>query len=328
MKDVRTGILGMGKRLGSKVVTNKDLEKMVDTSDEWIQTRTGVVERRLIAEGESVAVLGSEAAKEAIKSAGIKPEEIGLVIVSTITPEQPLPATASFVQKEVGATKAGAFDLVAACAGFVYALTISDPMIRTGMFKYILVVSSDTLSTITNWEDRGTCVLFADGAGAAVLGAVEAPRGLISASIYNDPVYYNLLEIPAGGSRRPMSEEIIRNKEHFVRMRGNELFKIAVRAMADVAQEVMEKAGFTIDQVDHLVPHQANIRITDAVTEKLKIDPEKAFSNIKYMGNNSSATIPVSLYDLQASGKLKKGDTVLCPTFSAGIAYGAFLMRW
>lgn len=328
MSNLRTGILGLGKRLGGKLLTNADLEKMVDTSDEWIRTRTGISERYIIDKGESNAVLASGAAKEAIKNANIDPEEIGLIIVTTITPEQPLPATACFVQREIKAVKAGAFDLVAACPGFVYAVSISDPMIRTGMFKYILVISSDTLSTITDWQDRGTCVLFADGAGAVVLGGVEEPSGLLASSIYNDPSFIDLLEIPGGGSNRPLSVDVINNGEHFVKMKGNELFKVAVRNMTDVANEVLKKANLTIDQVDHLVPHQANIRITDAVTEKLKIDPEKAFSNIKHMGNNSSATIPASLYDLQKSGKLKRGDIILCPSFGAGIAYGAFLMRW
>ncbi len=328
MVNLRAGILGMGKKLGSKVVTNHDLEKIVETSDEWIRTRTGIIERRLIDEGESAATIGTEAAKIAIENAGIDPEEIGLVIVSTITPEQPLPATASFIQKGVGAKNAGAFDLVAACPGFVYSVTMAEPHIISGKFKYVLVVSVDTLSTITDWNDRGTCVLFADGAGAAVLGAVEEPRGLLATAIHNDPENLELLEIPAGGSRRPYTKEIVEKGEHLVKMRGNELFKVAVRSMVDVSKEALDAAGLTIDDIDHLVPHQANIRITDMVARTLKIDPEKAFTNISHMGNNSSATIPASLYDLEQSGKLKKNDTVLCTTFGAGVAYASLIINW
>ncbi|MBN2135277.1 MAG: ketoacyl-ACP synthase III [Acidobacteria bacterium] len=328
MQEKRVGILGLGKKLGSKVLTNKDLEKIVDTSDEWIQTRTGIKERRILDKGESAATLASAAAKEALENAGVKAEEIDLVVVTTITPEQPLPATAAFVQREIHADKAGAFDLVVACPGFVYALTVLSPLISIGKYKYILVVSCDTLSTITDWEDRGTCVLFADGAGAAVLGEVPAPRGILQSAIHNDPYNIELLEIPGGGSRRPYSHEVIDNKEHFVKMRGNELFKVAVKSMTDVSLEVLEKAGWTIDDVDLLVPHQANIRITDAVATRLKVDKEKAVISITYMGNNSSATIPATLYDIQKEGRLKENDIVLCTTFGSGVAYGALLIQW
>jgi len=327
MKEKRSGILGIGKKLGSKVLTNPDLEKMVDTSDEWIRTRTGIIERHIVEEGETTVTLATAASQEAIKEAGIDPEDIGLVIVTTITPEQPLPATASFVQEEIGAVNAGAFDLVVACPGFVYGVSIADSLIKTDMCKYILVISCDILSHITNWDDRTTCVLFADGAGAAVIGEIESSRGFLATALHNRP-FSELLEIPAGGVRKPITPELLEKKENKVIMRGNELFKVAVKAMSDVSKEVLEKADYSIEQVDHLVPHQANIRITDAVANRLKIDPEKAFTNIQYMGNNSSATIPASLYDLAKSGKLKKGDVVLSPSFGAGVSYGAFLIIW
>jgi 3-oxoacyl-[acyl-carrier-protein] synthase-3 len=328
MEEKRVGILGLGKKLGSKVLTNQDLEKIVDTSDEWIQTRTGIIERRICDEGESAGTLASDAAREAIDNAGIKPEEIDLIVVTTVTPEQPLPATAAFVQRALGADNAGAFDLVAACPGFVYALTVLPPLISTGKYKYILVVSCDTLSTITNWDDRSTCVLFADGAGAAVIGEVPAPKGILQSAVHNDPYNIELIDIPGGGSRRPYSCEIINNKEHLIQMRGNELFKNAVRYMADVSLEVLEKEGMSIDDIDFLVPHQANKRITDAVATRLKIAEDKAIMNITYMGNNSSATIPATLYDIQSDGRLKENDVVLCTTFGAGIAYGAVLIKW
>lgn len=330
MTEKRTGILGIGKMLGSKIVTNQDMEKIVETSDEWIRTRTGIIERRLLDtdNGETAVTIGTAAAKEAIKNAGIKPEDIGLIIVSTITPHQPLPATASFIQRELGITNAAAFDISVACPGFVYAVTIADPMIRTGMFKYVLVISVDILSAITNWDDRGTCVLFADGAGAAVLGQVDHPRGVLATTIYNDPELIELLDIPEGGSTNPPTQEIIDNKLNKVRMRGNELFKFAVRYMVNVSKEVLEKANLTVDDIAFAVPHQANIRITDAVAKSLNVPEEKAVSNISHMGNNSSATIPCTLYDLWAQGKLKEGDLVLTPSFGSGISYGALLFRW
>ena len=323
----KVGIIGLGSYLPKKVFTNADLEKMVDTSDEWITTRTGIKERRIASVKEAASDLAQKAAESALKDASLKAKDLDLIIVATITPDMQFPSTACLVQKALGAAKAACFDISAACAGFVYALSIAEKFILSGVYKNALVVGSEKLSSITNWKDRNTCVLFGDGAGACILASVKS-GGIISTYLGADGKNSHLLTLPAGGSRLPTSKETVSKKLHFVKMQGNELFKSAVRIMSDSVDKVLRKAGLSCKDLDILIPHQANIRILLAVAKKTALPAGKIYFNIEKYGNMSSASTAIALCEAVKSGRIKKGDIVVLDAFGAGLVWGAMVIKW
>lgn len=322
------GILGTGSYLPEKVLTNADLEKMVDTNDEWIVSRTGIRERRIAAPEEASSDLSVKAAKKALEKAGISAEEIDLIIVTTVTPDMNFPATACLVQDQLGAKKAATFDLSAACTGFIYGISAAAQFIATGVYKYVLVIGVECLSRILDWTDRNTCVLFGDGAGAAVLGPVEEGYGFLSFELGGDGSGGNLLNLPAGGSRLPASEKTIQERLHYVHMSGREVFKFAVRVMGNATEEALAKAGLTKEDIDFLVPHQANIRIIDSAVKRLGLTEEKVVVNLDRYGNMSSASIPVALDEAVQRGQIKKGDTMVLCGFGGGLTWGATVLKW
>ncbi|MDP2211374.1 MAG: beta-ketoacyl-ACP synthase III [Candidatus Aquicultor sp.] len=322
------GIAGMGVFVPEKILTNADLEKMVDTSDEWIRVRTGIIERRIVEGDTATSDLAAEAAKNAIKDAGIKPEDIDLILVATSTPDMIFPSTACLVQSKLGIDGCAAFDLQAACTGFVYGMTVAAQFIETGMYETVLLIGADAFTRHINWEDRDTCILFGDGAGAVVLKRVEAGYGLISSYLAADGRGADLLKIPAGGSANPGSEETVRDKLHYVQMNGNAVFKFAVRILHEAAIGALANAGMLVEEIDYLVPHQANIRIIDSAAARLGIDKKKIIVNLERYGNTSTASIPLALNDLYLSGKLKQGDNLMLVGFGAGLTWGANIIKW
>lgn len=325
---IRAAITGTGSYLPKKILTNADLEKMVETSDEWITTRTGVKERRQAAPQEAASDLGAEAARRALKEAKVQPEEIDCLIVATISGDMPFPATACFIQHLIGAKNAAAFDISAACSGYIYALNIAKSFIETKTYKKVLVVAVDVLSRITDWSDRGTCVLFGDGAGAAVLEPTQDENGIMSVYIGSDGSATDLLKVPGGGSRLPVSAETLKNKDHYIKMAGNEIFKLAVTAMIDSARKAMEMADLKCEDIKLLIPHQANIRIIEATAKRLKLPVEKIFVNIQKYGNMSGATTAIGLDEAFREGRIKKGDYVELVAFGAGLTWGAAVIKW
>ena len=328
MANTRAGILGTGHSYPEGILTNADLEKIVETSDDWITTRTGIKQRRKAKPGEYTSMFAVRAARQAIERAGLQPADIDLILCATVTPDQILPSTGCIIQAELGANKAAAMDIVAACSGFLYGLTMADTMIRTGQSKYALVIGAEILTQYVDYTDRQTCVLFGDGAGAAVLGTVDGERGILAARIRSDGRYEEQLYSPGGGTRKPPSTETLAAGDHFFKMKGNELFKVAVRSMADVSREVLEEAGLTAEDVSIFIPHQANQRITDAVANKLNVESERVYSNIAMHGNTSSASIPIGLDECVEAGKINTGDLVLLASFGGGVTWGGVLMRW
>ena len=328
MSNVRAGILGTGHAYPSGVLTNADLEKIVDTTDEWITTRTGIKQRRKAAPGEYTSQFATRASQDAIERAGIDPADIDLILCATVTPDQILPSTACLIQAQLGASKAAAMDIVAACSGFVYGVTIVESMIRTGQIKYALVIGAEVLTRYVDYTDRGTCVLFGDGAGAAILGPVEGDRGILATKIRSDGRYEEQLFAPGGGTKVGFSAETIARGDHFFKMKGNEVFKIAVRSMSDISKQVLCEAGLTTEDVNLFIPHQANQRITEAVANMLKVDPALVYSNISQHGNTSSASIPISLDECVQAGRIKKDDIVLMTSFGGGVTWGGVVMRW
>ncbi len=327
MQKNKVGIAGIGFYVPEKVLTNRDLERMVDTSDEWIRTRTGILERRLAEKGTGTSDLSARAAKKALENAGMKAEEIELLIVATTTPDQPLPSTACFVQEKIGAKNATAFDLGAACAGFLYALVTAEQFIKSGTHKKVLVVGADLISSFIDWTDRGTCVLFGDGAGAAVLTETKS-GGILASVLGSDGHYAELLKICGGGSRRPASDETIKAKEHYLKMSGSEVFKLAVRGMAEAVTKALAKAGVSKEEIACFIPHQANQRIIDAVSERLEFPKEKIFINLQKYGNTSAASCAIALCEAVEEGKIKKGDKVVLTTFGSGLVWGAMVIEW
>jgi len=322
----KVGIIGVGKYLPKKVLTNLDLEKMVDTSDEWITTRTGIKERRLVAEGEATSDLAREASRDALRDAGVKPQDIDLIIVATITPDMQFPSVACILQNALGAKNAVCFDVCAACAGFVYALETARVFIVNGGYKNALVVGAEVLSSITDWQDRSTCVLFGDGAGAVVLSEVKS-GGVLATYMGANGADADLLMVPAGGSRFPSTHKTVDNRLHYIKMRGNELFKVAVNTMTEAALRVLDKAGLKFSDVDLIIPHQANTRIIFAVAKKIGLSPDKIFLNIERYGNMSSASTAVALCEAIKEGRAKKGDIILLDAFGAGLVWGACLIK-
>ncbi len=317
----------MGKYVPKKVLTNTDLEKMVETSDEWITTRTGIKERRMVAKGEAASDLAAKAAKDALSDAKLDPHNLELIIVASITPDMQFPATACILQNILGAKHAVAFDISAACSGFVYALTIAEQFIARGVYKNALVVGAEVLTSITDWKDRNTCVLFGDGAGAAVLSEVKS-GGIISTYLGAEGAMGNLLCVPAGGSRAPASARTVEGRMHYLKMRGNELFKIAINTMTSSAETVIKQAGLKPQDIDLVIPHQANTRIIAMVAKKLKLPMDKFYLNIERYGNMSSASLAVALCEAVKEGRIKKGDYILLDAFGAGLVWGAMIIKW
>ena len=328
MSIINSGILGTGHSYPEGILTNADLERIVDTSDEWITTRTGIKQRRKAGPDEYTSQFAVRASREAIERAGIDPTEIDLILCATVTPDQILPSTACLIQAELGANNAAAMDVVAACSGFLYGLSLADAMIRCGQSKYCLVIGAEILTRYVDYTDRSTCVLFGDGAGAAVLGAVESDRGILAAKIRSDGRYEEQLYAPGGGTKGGFTAETIARGDHFFKMKGNELFKVAVRSMTDISREVLQDAGLTTEDVKLFIPHQANQRITDAVASKLNVDEAMVYSNIAMHGNTSSASIPIGLDECVESGRVQKGDVVLLASFGGGVTWGGVVMRW
>jgi len=322
-------IAGTGAYLPDKVLTNFDLEKMVDTSDEWIQQRTGIVERRIAEPGMATSDLCIRAARQAIKQAELDPLDIEVIIVCTVTPDSFFPSTACYVQRGIGAKRAYAFDLSAACAGFIYGMDIADGMIRSGRYENILIVGGEVFNKIIDWSDRNTCVLFGDAAGAAVFRATDEPKGILSCYAGSDGDYADveLLGMPAGGTRIPASHDSVEQKLHTIKMRGREVFKLGVRIMPEAAQRALELAGVGINDIDLFIPHQANIRIIEAVGDRLGIDRDKVFVNVNKYGNTSAATTIVALDEAIRCGRAKPGDLILMATFGAGLTWGGAVIR-
>ncbi|HWI40852.1 MAG TPA: beta-ketoacyl-ACP synthase III [Verrucomicrobiae bacterium] len=325
---IRSRIRGTGSAVPAKVLTNFDLEKMVDTTDEWITTRTGIRERRIAVEGEYTSTFAAAAARNALEMAGVSAEEIDLIIVATITPDFPFPATACLVQDAIGAKNAAAFDIAAACSGFVYGLSIADRFIRTGGAKKALVIGAEVLSRIVDWTDRNTCLLFGDGAGAAVLVAEEGEHGVLSTHIHSDGSYWELLYQPGCGSRNPPSQSTLDQRKIFLMMQGNEVFKLAVRAMEEAAYEALEANGVTKEQLDFFIPHQANRRIIDAIAKRLAVGEDKVYVNLDRFGNTSAASIPIALDEANRKGLIREGNLVLFDAFGGGLTWGSALVRW
>lgn len=322
------GILGLGCYVPEKVLTNHDLEKIVETSDEWIVERTGIKNRHIAAEGEATSDMSVIAAERALADAGVSPEEIELVIVATASADHAFPSTACLVQDRIGAKNAAAFDLSAGCSGFVYSLGVASQMVKSGLYKKALIIGAETLSRIMNWEDRNTCVLFGDGAGAAVIGEVEDGLGVLGIDLGSDGSGGKYLFQPAGGSRRPASHETVDAREHFIHMNGNEVFKFAIQIMGKTAKRALAKAGLEPAYVDLLVPHQANIRIINSAAKRLKMPMEKVWVNVDKYGNTSAASIPIALCEAQEQGVLKKGGTVLLVGFGAGLTWSSIVLKW
>jgi len=323
----KVGIIGVGEYLPEKVLTNADLEKMVDTSDEWITTRTGIKQRRIAAETQAASDLASKAAQKALEDAKLSPAELELIIVATITGDMQFPSVACFIQQALGAKNAVCFDIAAACAGFIYGISVAQQFISTGAYKNALVIGVEVLSRITDWQDRSTCVLFGDGSGAAVLAEVES-GGILSTYLGGDGALNELLMLPAGGSRQPATAKTVEGRLHYIKMRGNELFKIAVQAMTKAAQRALDKAGLKFSDVDMVIPHQANMRIIMAVAKKLGLSEDKIYLNIEKYGNMSSASTATALCEAVKAGKIKKGDIVLLDAFGAGLVWGACVIQW
>jgi len=325
---VRTKITGTGSSVPERVLTNNDLEKMVDTSDDWITTRTGISERRIAAEGEYTSTFATAAAESALSMAGITAEELDLIVVATVTPDFPFPATACLVQNNLKANKAAAFDISAACSGFLYGVALANQCIRGGTVKKALVVGAEVLSRIVDWSDRNTCCLFGDGAGAVVLEARQGEAGILSSHIHSDGSYWELLHQPGCGNRNPAVQKTLDERLVYISMQGNEVFKLAVRAMEDVALEALAANGLTTADIDLFIPHQANRRIIDAIGKRLGLDGEQVFVNLERYGNTSSASIPIALDEANRTGRVREGDIVLFDAFGGGLTWGATLVRW
>jgi 3-oxoacyl-[acyl-carrier-protein] synthase-3 len=321
-------ITGWGMAVPQRVLTNDDLTKMVETSDEWIRERTGIRERHIVADGESSSSLGAEAAFESLKVAGVLPTELDLIICSTSSPEYIFPATACLIQDKIGATKAGAFDLLAACSGFIFALNMGAQAIRSGAAKNVLVIGTETLSRFTNYKDRGTCILFGDGAGAFVLQASERPGGVMGAVMRSDGSGGDFLSVPAGGSKNPASEITLHTGMHFIHMDGKEVYRFATRVMVQATIEAAEKSGWYPEDLNLVVPHQANYRIIEAAARGLKLPMEKFMVNIDRYGNTSTASIPIAVVEAVQTGKLRPGDKVVFVGFGAGLTWGALAAEW
>lgn len=322
-------ISGTGSYLPERILTNKDLERMVETTNDWILSRTGIAERRIAADNEATSNLGAKAAQQALDAAGLRATDLDVVIVATITPDKIFPNTACLVQQQIGATRAFCFSIEAACSGFVYMMEVAASLIRSGAAKHALIVGAEKLSTIINWEDRSTCVLFGDGAGAAVLSATTPEENmLLTSTLGADGGYSDILHVPGGGAAHPFSQYVLDHKLHYLEMSGPEVFKQAVNSMATAAGQVLAEANYTVDDITWLIPHQANTRIISSVAKRLGLDESRAFINLDRYGNTSAATIPIALDEMVRTDVVKRGDLLLMVAFGGGLTWGANLVRW
>jgi 3-oxoacyl-[acyl-carrier-protein] synthase-3 len=326
---IRSQILGTGAYAPKRILTNRDLETMVDTTDAWICERTGIKERRIAAEGEVTSDMAVAAARHALEMAGTSPEDLDIIIAATISADMPLPSCAVIIQAKLGAARAFAFDVSAACAGSLYALSIADQFIQTGKAHRVLIIGAELLSRLVDWSDRNSCVLFGDAAGAMVLGpARDQKRGLLSTHLYSDGTAAQILSIPGGGSQFPQSEDVLAKKMHKISMNGREIYKFALRALPQAMLDALDANGLSASDIDHVVPHQANARIVESVLDKLGVPAEKCWLNIGRYGNTSSASLPISLDEANRAGCLKPGDIIAMMAIGAGMAWGSALMRW
>ncbi|GAA3406743.1 ketoacyl-ACP synthase III [Paenibacillus hodogayensis] len=328
MNGIPVGILGTGMYVPERVLTNKDLEKMVETSDEWIVSRTGMSERRIASAEQASSDLAYEAALEALRQANLAPQELDLIIVATVTPDMSFPSTACIVQSRLGAKKAAAFDLSAACSGFIYGLANATGLIAGGMYRNALVIGAECLSKITDYTDRNTCILFGDGAGAVVLGEVPQGRGFQSFELGADGSGGELLKASGGGSRHPISPELFDSKSQFIYMAGKEVFKFAVKIMGSAAEEALRKAGIDKSEIDLLIPHQANIRIIQSALERLELPEDKCMINLNKYGNVSAASIPIALAEAVRENRIREGDKLLFVGFGGGLTWGSSVLVW
>lgn len=324
----RAHVVGWGKYVPRRVLTNDDLAQVLDTSDDWIRSRTGVRERHLVEGGETTASMAIQAARHALEVAQINPAQLDLIIVATVTPDYIFPATACLIQDALGATRAAAFDLSAACSGFIYGLSVAAHLLSAAVYQTALVIGAESLSCITNWNDRATCVLFGDGAGAVILQAAEDEGGVLATLLGADGSGGDLLRLPAGGSRMPASHQTVAEGLHFLQMKGREVFRFAVRIIPPATREVLKMAGLSLADVDLLIPHQANQRIIDAAARALNLAPDAVYSNLERYGNTSAASIPIALSEAAEEGRIQPGDLVLCVGFGGGLTWGAAAIRW
>lgn len=328
MSLLRGRIISTGFYVPKKVITNHDLEKMVDTSDKWIIERTGIKERRIASSDQAASDLAYEAAKIALKKAHLKPAGIDLIIVATVTGDMPFPSTACILQGKLGVKNIAAFDLNAACSGFIYGLHVANGLIKSGMHKRVLLVGTEVISRFIDWEDRATCILFGDGAGAVIIEGTKEKRGIYSTHIYSDGNLSELISLPGGGSRYPCSSDSIRKRRNFMKMKGNETFKVAVKTLKDLAMKTLEANNLTPSQLSLLIPHQANLRIIQAAAKRLDLPIEKVFINIDKYGNTSAASIPIALDEAVETGRIKDGDYILLEAFGGGLTWASSLIRW
>lgn len=325
---IRARITGTGSYVPEKVLTNLDIEKFLDTSDEWIRTRTGINERHIAADGENTSDLATRAAERAMEMAGVSAEDIDLIVVGTITGDYPWPATACIVQSNLGAINAGAFDVSAACSGFLYALSCAVDRVEAGRSKKALVIGAEALSRIVNWEDRNTCILFGDAAGAVVLEACEGEHGVLSTHLHADGTQLELLYQPGFGTRLQPSEQAMKDRNYFLQMQGNEVFKVAVRSMTDVANIALKANNMSVEDVDLFIPHQANIRILNATAKKIGFRDDQVYINVERFGNTSGATIPLAMDEANRAGRIKEGDILLLDAFGGGFTWASAIVRW
>lgn len=328
MKFKSVGIIGLGKYVPEKVMTNFDFEKIIDTTDEWIRTRTGVEERRFASEDQATSDLALEAGKRALEAAKISPEDLDMIIVATVSPDHPFPSTACLVQKKIGAVNAAAFDLNAACTGFIYGLTLADSLVKSGLNKKVLVIGAETLSKITDMEDRNTAILFGDGAAAAVVAEVEEGYGILSSYLGADGDINESLIVKSGGTRNPITKERVEAREQYIRMKGQEVFKFAVNALPKSTNEALIKAGMSPDDIDFVIPHQANIRIIETASKKLGIPLDKFYVNLNKYGNTSAASIGIALEEAHSKGLIQKGDNIALTGFGGGLTFGSLIIKW
>ena len=321
-------ITGTGCYVPERVLTNADLERMVDTSDEWITTRTGIKRRHLVAEGQATSEMGEQAAQRALEAAGITADELDLILVGTVTPDMVLPSTAALLQERLGAERAAVNDIVAACAGFIYGVATARAFVMSGMCRNVLVVGAETLSSITNYHDRNTCVLFGDGAGAAIVSAKPGPAKILSACLRGDGRQWQELQIPAGGSLKRLDPSDLENGSRYIHMNGSEVFKHAVRGMTESTEKALSDAGLKASDINLFIPHQANVRIMEAVAKRLELSQEQVFCNIEEYGNTSSASVPIGLDEARRQGRIRPGDVVVLSAFGAGFCWGSAVLQF
>jgi 3-oxoacyl-[acyl-carrier-protein] synthase-3 len=324
----RAKIVGLGAYAPKQILTNRDLEKMVETTDEWIVRRTGIRERHIAEEGEATSDLAVRAAQQALERAAVEPDEVDFIVVATTSADMPFPSTANFVQLKLGTRQAGSVDVWAACTGSLYGLSIGAQYIQTGKYRTVLAIGAETFSRITDWTDRGTCILLGDAAGAAVLRPSPDGSGILDTDLYSDGQYWPLLYQPGGGTKHPASHETVEKRMHYVKMKGNEVFKVAVRMLEECSLAILKKNGLTPEQVDLFIPHQANLRIIEAAVKRLRLPMEKVLVNIDRYGNTGAASVYVALEEAWSQGRIKPGDLLLFAAFGGGFTWGSALVRW